>query len=51
MTKSTKQLTEELSERESVVSMNVDPYEEVVIIVGQKEKTFTGPAIIIINQD
>lgn len=51
MGKSTKQLTEDLLESESITSIEVDPYEEAVIKVGQKETVLTGPAIIIINQD
>lgn len=51
MRKLTKQLTEELLGREAVASIEVAPDEEVVIKVGQKESKFTGPAIIIINQD
>lgn len=51
MEKSIKQLSEELSGREVVTSIEVGPHEEVVIKVGQQEAKFTGPAIIIINQD
>ena len=51
MKESTKQLTEELTGREAVASIEVAPYEEVVIKVGQKETKLTGPAIIIVNQD
>ena len=47
----TYQLSEELVTREGVSHVNVDPHEEVVIKVGQQEQIFTGPAIIIINQD
>ncbi|WP_416144947.1 BC1881 family protein [Planococcus koreensis] len=51
MKNSTKQLTEELLKKEAVTSIEVEPYEEVVIKVGQQETKFTGPAIITINQD
>lgn len=51
MTKSIKQLTEELLGREAVASIEVAPDEEVVINVDQKEMKLTGPAIILINQD
>jgi hypothetical protein len=48
---STKDISNELKEREGVTYISIDPYDEVKIITGHKEKVFTGPAIIIINQD
>lgn len=47
----TYQLSEELVTREGVSHIDVDPHEKVVIKVGQQEQVFSGPAIIIINQD
>lgn len=51
MNQSTKDLSQELSNREGVEAISVEPYEEIKITVGQKEKVFTGPAVILINQD
>lgn len=51
MSQSTKNLSQELSSREGVETISVKPYEEVKITVGQQEKVFTGPAVILINQD
>lgn len=51
MSKSTKELSEELLAREGIQSILVKPYEEVKITVGQQETTFTGPAVILINRD
>lgn len=48
---STKDLTETLLSREGITYLNVEPYEKVKITAGHSEKEFTGPAIIIINQD
>ena len=51
MIKSTKELCQELSEREGIERIVVEPYQEFIITVGQQEKVFTGPAVIIVNQD
>ncbi|WP_256816546.1 BC1881 family protein [Cytobacillus sp. Bac17] len=48
---STKEISEELVNREGISHIVVEPYEGVRIITGQGEREFTGPAIIIINQD
>lgn len=48
---STKELTEELSKREGITTIRVAPYELVEIKTGQGTQKFTGPAIILINQD
>lgn len=48
---STKNISEELTEREGIIHINVEPYEKVKITTGQGEREFTGPAIIIVNQD
>ncbi|WP_157800967.1 BC1881 family protein [Bacillus solitudinis] len=50
-TGSTKDLTKELSTREGISKLDIEPYEKVKIITGQGEREFTGPAIIIVNQD
>ncbi|MGM0903077.1 MAG: BC1881 family protein [Bacillota bacterium] len=47
----TKEVTKELLNREGISSLSVEPYEKVKITTGQGEREFTGPAIIIINQD
>jgi hypothetical protein len=47
----TKELSQELVGREGVFHIDVEPYEKVKITTGQGEREFTGPAIIIINQD
>jgi hypothetical protein len=47
----TKEISEELINREGITHISVEPYECVRIITGQEEREFTGPAIIIINQD
>ncbi|VUG07068.1 hypothetical protein PPOLYM_03476 [Paenibacillus polymyxa] len=51
MNQSTKNLSEELSKREGVEVITVEPHQEFKITVGQQEETFTGPAVILINQD
>ncbi|MCP3807147.1 BC1881 family protein [Paenibacillus sp. Lou8.1] len=51
MNQSTKNLSEELSKREGVEVITVEPHKEFKITVGQQEETFTGPAVILINQD
>lgn len=51
MSQSTKNLSEELSKREGVETITVEPYQEIRITVGQQEKLFTGPAVILVNQD
>ncbi|MGG4344942.1 BC1881 family protein [Paenibacillus lautus] len=47
----TKDLSQELSEREGVETILIEPYQEFKITVDQQEKIFTGPAVILINQD
>ena len=47
----TKELSQELVSREGVSYIDLEPYEKVTITTGQGELEFTGPAIIIINQD
>lgn len=51
MNKSTKDISNELIQREGVSSIKVDPYEKVTIKTDQGKQEFTGPAIIVINQD
>lgn len=51
MEKSTKEITNELINREGISHLKIEPYEKVTITTGQGEREFTGPAIIIINQD
>ncbi|EPD52774.1 hypothetical protein HMPREF1210_01154 [Paenisporosarcina sp. HGH0030] len=51
MEKSTKDITDELLQREGIAHLNIEPYEKVTITTGQGEQHFTGPAIIIVNQD
>ena len=41
------ELVEELSKREGVDSVAVEPYEAYGIIVGEKTKTEKGPAVIL----
>jgi len=48
---STKKLSDELSKREGVKTITIDPYEEVKLQTKQGEYIFQGPAIILINQD
>jgi hypothetical protein len=48
---STKYLTQELVKKEGITHIEVEPYEKIRITTGQEEYEFTGPAIIIINQD
>lgn len=48
---STKEISKELTTREGITHIIVEPYENVKITTGQGEQEFTGPAIIIINQD
>lgn len=48
---STKDLTNELLDREGINHLIVDPYEKVRITTGHEEREITGPAIILINQD
>lgn len=47
----TKDITAELLKREGISYVEVEPYEKVIITTGHCEKEFTGPAIIIVNQD
>ena len=49
--KTTKQLHEELSNREGVTEIIVDPYETFCIVKDQQTFEFTGPARVLINQD
>lgn len=49
--KSTKELHEELANREGVTEIIVGPYEKFTIVQGQRTQEFTGPARVIINQD
>lgn len=49
--KSTKELTQELIGREGVEFIQINPHEEFKITTGQKELVYSGPAIILINQD
>ncbi|MBJ8107419.1 MULTISPECIES: BC1881 family protein [Bacillus cereus group] len=51
MNVSTKELSEELVQREGVSVLNVDSHEECVITTGTQQKKIIGPAVIIINQD
>lgn len=51
MKQTTKDLSEELSKREGVQTITVEPHQEFKITVGQQEKSFTGPAVILVNQD
>lgn len=44
---STAQLVEELSKREAVERLNVEPYEDYRIIVGENEVADSGPAVIL----
>lgn len=48
---STKEISNELTIREGVIHIQVELYEKVKISTGQGEREFTGPAIIIVNQD
>lgn len=48
---STKELSTELTTREGITHINVEPYEKVKIITGHGEREFTGPAIIVVSQD
>ncbi|MBM4762721.1 BC1881 family protein [Bacillus sp. B15-48] len=48
---STVELSNELVEREGISHIKVEPYEKVTLTTGQGEREFTGPVIIIINQD
>jgi hypothetical protein len=48
---STLEITEELITREGIEKIKIKPHEEFKIIAGHEEKVYTGPAIIIINQD
>lgn len=45
------ELSEELSKRDGITVIKVEPYEEIKIKTGQTEFNSTGPAIIIINED
>lgn len=47
----TKDLTNELTNREGIQSINVEPYQEIIIKTGQEEINLTGPARILINID
>lgn len=49
--KTTKQLHEELSNREGVTEIVVDPHEILCIVKDQQTYEFTGPARVLINQD
>lgn len=49
--KSTKELTDELVNCEGITTLEVAPYEEVVIKKGLTINKIVGPAIIVINQD
>lgn len=49
--KTTKQLHEELSNREGVTEIVVDPHETFSIVKDQQTYEFTGPARVLINQD
>lgn len=49
--KSTKELHEELINREGVVEIIVGAYEKFTIVQGQRTQEFTGPARVLINQD
>ncbi|HWL22401.1 MAG TPA: BC1881 family protein [Ureibacillus sp.] len=51
MKKTTKEITDELLRREGISHLNIEPYEKVTITTGQGEREFTGPVMIIINQD
>lgn len=51
MKQNTKELSQELSQREGVEAITVDPHQEFIITVGQQERKFTGPAVILVNQD
>ncbi|MCP1134902.1 BC1881 family protein [Paenibacillus polysaccharolyticus] len=51
MSQSTKDLSQELSQREGVETIAVEPHQEFKITVGQQEQIFTGPAVILVNQD
>lgn len=48
---STKDLTNELMNRDGIKVIEVVPYEEVVIQKGPTTYSLVGPAIILINQD
>ncbi|WP_226036145.1 BC1881 family protein [Aquibacillus saliphilus] len=48
---STKQITEELCVREGISNIVVEPHSEITITTGGNNEKFTGPAIIMINQD
>lgn len=48
---STKELHEELVNREGVIEIIVEPYEKLTIVQGQRTQEFTGPARVLINQD
>jgi hypothetical protein len=47
----TKQLSDELSGREGVSKLVVEPHSDIKIIAGGNEQVIQGPAIIFINQD
>lgn len=51
MNQNTKDLSQELLNREGVQAITVEPHQEFKITVGQQEQKFTGPAVILINQD
>jgi hypothetical protein len=47
----TKDISKELTKREGITQINIEPYEKVKITTGHGEQDFTGPTIIIVNQD
>ncbi len=44
---STAELAQELAKREAVEKIEVEPYEEYKIVIGDNEISDTGPAIIL----
>lgn len=48
---STNEISKEITNREGITHIQVEPYEKFKITTGQGEREFTGPAIIIVNQD
>lgn len=49
--RTTKELHEELMNREGVTEIIIDPHEAFRIVKDQQTYEFTGPARVLINQD
>lgn len=47
----TKDLSVELEKRNGVTSLRIPPYQKITITTGDETHNFTGPAVIIVNQD